>query len=54
MNFRKGTLGASLLGNLLTGKGMIRACEGATAMNWGRSTFRTGQDFNAASSFNKF
>ena len=54
MNFRKGTLGASLLGNLLTGKGMIRACEGATAMSWGRSTFRTGQDFNAASSFNKF
>ena len=31
-----GTLGASLLGNLLTGKGIIRAREG---------TFRAGQDF---------
>ena len=30
-----GTLGASLLGNLLTGKGTIRAGEG---------TFRSGQD----------
>ena len=31
-----GTLGASLLGNLLTGKDRIRACEG---------TIREGQDF---------
>ena len=31
-----GTLGASLLGNLLTGKGTIRANKG---------TIRTGQDF---------
>ena len=31
-----GTLGATLLGNLLTGKGTIRAGEG---------TIRTGQDF---------
>ena len=31
-----GTLGASLLGNLLTGKGKIRADEGAV---------RAGQDF---------
>ena len=31
-----GTLGASLIGNLLTGKGIIRASEG---------TFRAGQDF---------
>ena len=31
-----GTLGASLLGNLLTGKGTIRAAEG---------TVRVGQDF---------
>ena len=38
-----GTLGASLLGNLLTGKGTIRAGEG---------TIRAGQD--ATSSFNKF
>ena len=33
-----GTLGASLLGNLLTGKAKIRAGEGA---------IRAGQDFNA-------
>ena len=39
------TLGASLLGNLLTGKGTIRA---------GQETIRAGQVFNAASSFNKF
>ena len=38
-------LGDSLLGNLLTGKGTIRAGEG---------TIRAGQDFNVASSFNKF
>ena len=31
-----GTLGATLLGNLLTGKGTIRAGEG---------TIRAGQDF---------
>ena len=31
-----GTLGASLLGNLLTGKGTIAAAEG---------TIRSGQDF---------
>ena len=31
-----GTLGASLLGNLLTGKGTVRA---------GKGTIRAGQDF---------
>ena len=31
-----GTLGASLLGNLLTGKGTIKTCEG---------TIRAGKDF---------
>ena len=40
-----GFLGASLLGNLLTGKGTIRAGEG---------TITAAQDFNAISSFNKF
>ena len=44
-----GTLGASLLGNLLTGKGTLRA---------GERTVRSGKElkksFNAASSFNKF
>ena len=39
------TLGASLLGNLLTGKGTIREGEGK---------IRAGQDFYAALSFNKF
>ena len=29
-----GTLGASLLGNLLTGKGTIRADEGTTGENF--------------------
>ena len=37
------TLGPSLLGNLLTGKGTFRAGEG---------TIRAGQDVIAASSFN--
>ena len=45
-----GTLGASLLGNLLTGKGTVRAGEG---------TVRAGEgilekSFSGASSFNKF
>ena len=40
-----GTLGASLLGNLLAGKGTIRA---------GEDTIRADQDFNDASSFSKF
>ena len=40
-----GILGASLLANLLTGIGTIRAGEG---------TIRASETFNAASSFNKF
>ena len=47
-----GALGASLLGNLLTGKGTIRAGEGAIATSQGhktnilgRGTIRTGQEF---------
>ena len=40
-----GTFGPRLLGNLLTGKGTIRASEG---------TIRAGQDFCAASFFNRF
>ena len=38
-----GTLGTSLLGNLLTGKGVMRAGEGKTRA--GESTIRAGQDF---------
>ena len=37
-------LGASLLGNLLTGKSTIRAVEGATATHKGQDTIRAGQD----------
>ena len=38
-----GTLNASLLGNLLTGKGVMRAGEGA--IRTGEGTIRAGQDF---------
>ena len=38
-----GTLDASLLGNLLTGKGTIRAGEGT--LRAGEGTIRPGQDF---------
>ena len=38
-----GTLGASLLGNLLTGKGTMRVAEGA--FRPGQGTVRAGQDF---------
>ena len=38
-----GTLGASLLGNLLTGKGAIRAGEGT--IKAGGGTIRTSQNF---------
>ena len=37
-----GTLGASLLGNLLTGKGINRAGEGALATRQGRGILRAG------------
>ena len=39
------TLGASLLGNLFTGKNTIRAGERAIATSWGRGTVRADQDF---------
>ena len=40
-----GTLNASLLGNILAGKGVIRAGKGATAASQGRRMIRTGKDF---------
>ena len=46
------TLGASLLGNLLTGKGTIRAGEGAIATSRGRVQWQHVKIFNAAPSFN--
>ena len=45
-----GTLGASLLRNLLTGKGLMRA--GERTIRVGESTIRSDQDFNAGASFN--
>ena len=48
-----GTLGGSLLGNTVAGKGVIRAGEGAaTVGNWSiRSSFKKKIDFTT--SFNK-
>ena len=40
-----GSLGASLQGNALPGKGTSRAGERATATSRGRGTIRAGQDF---------
>ena len=40
-----GTLGASLLRNLLTGKGTIRAGEGVISTSRGRGTIKAGKDF---------
>ena len=45
-----GTLGASLLGNLLTEKGTVRAGERTTRAREGIKK----KSFNATSSFNKF
>ena len=40
-----GTLGASLRGNLLTGKGTIRAGEGVTAASQQWCMIRAGEEF---------
>ena len=40
-----GTLGASLLENLLTSKRVMRAGKGATTASQGRGTIRAGQNF---------
>ena len=52
-----GTLGANLLGNILTGKGMNRAGRGRGINGAGEGIVRAGygslkQIFNSASSFN--
>ena len=50
-----GTLRASLLGNLLTGKGIYRAGKGKGIHRAGEGIVRTGEGnmiFNTASSFN--
>ena len=47
-----GTLGGSLLGNLLTGKGIVRF---GSRNKKGKGIVRAGNGiFNTASSFNKF
>ena len=46
-----GSLGASSLGNLLTGKGVIRAGEGAIATSQGVGAIRANQDFKIVSYF---
>ena len=46
-----GTLGACLLGNLLTGKGFLRAGEGILRAGYDSSIKK---DFNSPTSFNKF
>ena len=40
-----GTLGASLSGNLLTGKGAIATSQGQRTIRAGEGTIRAGQDF---------
>ena len=40
-----GTVGASLLGNILTGRDTIRAGKGAIATSQGRGMIRASQDF---------
>ena len=49
-----GTLGASLLGNLLTGKEATAVSERRGTIRAGEGTIRAGQDFFVALSFNKF
>ena len=46
-----GTLGASLLGNLLTGKGIYRAGKGKKINRAGEGVLRTGYDRPSSSAF---
>ena len=47
-----GTWGASLLGNILTDKGVKFKIPGQGVIKAGEGTIIAGQDFDAASSFN--
>ena len=47
-----GTLGASLLGNMSAGKGVIRAEEGTIRAGYGSNS--SLKNFDSTSSFNKF
>ena len=46
------TQGASLLGNILAGKGINRAGEGIVRAGYGNKNSRTNEIFNVASSSN--
>ena len=46
-----GTLGASLLGNLVSGKGTVRSGEGIVRASYGSSFNK--KRFNSTTSFNK-
>ena len=48
-----GTLGASLLGNMLTGKGVIRARQGSARVGYGSKKFSLKNFFNSSPSINK-
>ena len=47
-----GTLGASLLGNLSTGKGGVATNQGRATIKTGEGTIKAGEIFNATPSFN--
>ena len=48
-----GTLGASLLGNMLTGKGVIRAGEGAARVGYGSERSSLKKIFDSTTFFDK-
>ena len=48
-----GTLGASLLGNMLAGKGVIRAGEGTARVGYGSKKSSLKKSFDSAPSINK-
>ena len=48
-----GTLGASFLGNMLSGKGVVRAGEGTARVGYGSKRFSLKKRIDSATSFNK-
>ena len=48
-----GTLGASLLGNMLAGKGVIRAGEGIARVGYGSENYSLKKFFDSSPSINK-
>ena len=47
------TLGTSLLGNMLAGKGVIRAGEGTARVGYGSKKYSLRKTFDSTTSFNK-